>query len=281
MADTFRRVTQPDGFGREPAAGAPGGPFAGPELLDRIVRAPAGDAAAMVLDLPPPIIRTVLDVLGPREVARLLLGVRADRVDELLSYVSSSLLAAALAQLSVPQVAELVPLVPVESAVRLVAHLAPDRASALLLDLPTQYRQVLWDRRPPPAPSDYPRRAAQAVRRAAGHATPLDPRGGSLQTEVFGRPVQVVVRDRPGAVFGSADLAAAIGAAEWRRVAGVVCSDQCGARPGARGRRARRPPAGVRDRGRRLAGRTRRWPPQTHPRPARCLGQPSLLRPAL
>src|SRR5690606_32671822 len=105
VAATFRRVTPPDGFGREHAGWEPTGPVAGRDLLDRIARAPAGDAAAMVLDLPPPIIPTVLDALGPREVARMLLGVRADRVEELFSYVPPALLSAALAQLSVDQLA--------------------------------------------------------------------------------------------------------------------------------------------------------------------------------
>jgi hypothetical protein len=174
----------------------------------------------MVLDLPPPIIPTVLDALGPREVARMLLGVRADRVEELFSYVPPALLSAALAQLSVDQLAELVPLVRLESAIRLVAHLAPDTASAVLLALPTQYRQVLRERLPPPTPSDYQHRAEQAVRRATGNLTPMGPLG--TVTEVFGRPIQVVVRDRPGATFGPGDLVAAIGAADWRRVVGVI-----------------------------------------------------------
>lgn len=207
--------------GRERAEQAPS-PVAGHDLLDRIVRAPADDAAAMVLELPPPIIPTALDALGPREVARMLLGVRADRVDELFGYIPAPLLPAALALLSVPQLAELVPLVTVESAVRLVAHLAPETAAALLLELPTQYRQVLRDRLPPPTPSDYQQRVEQAVRRATGRVTSTDPRGGVVVTEVFGRPIQVVIRDRPGATFGAEDLVAVIGATDWRRVVGVV-----------------------------------------------------------
>jgi hypothetical protein len=220
---------QPPEFGRERPKWAPGR-----DLLDRIVWAPADDAAAMVLDLPPSIIPTVLDALGPREVARMLLGVRADRVDELFTYVPPTLLPAALAQLSVPQLAELVPLVTVESAVRLVTHLAPETASALLLELPTQYRQVLRDRLPP-APSDYQNRAAQAVRRATGHVASIDPRGAALVTEVFGRPIQVVIRDRPGATFSVADLTAAIGATDWRRVAGVVVVTNAVLEPGLAG----------------------------------------------
>lgn len=191
-------------------------------MLDQIVRAPAADAAAMVLDLPPPFIRTALDALGPREVARMLLGVRADRVDELLGYIPATILSNALALLTLPQIAELVPLVTVESAVRLVAHLAPDTASALLLALPTQYRLVLQERLPPPTPSDYQNQAEQAVRRATGRVTQVDPRGATLLTEVFGRPIQVIIRDRPGTMFGPADLPAVIGATDWRRVVGVV-----------------------------------------------------------
>lgn len=231
MADTFPRVTLPDGFGREREGWATTGPFAGRDLLDRIVQAPAGEAAAMVLGLPPSIIPTALDALGPREVARMLLGVRADRLDEFLAYIPSPVLSSALAQLSVPQLAELVPLVQFESAVRLLAHLDPDTASALLLELPTQYRQVLRDRLPPPTPSDYQQRAELAVQRATGQLMSLGP-GAPLVTEVFGRPVQVIIRDRPGATFGPNDLVAALGAADWRRVVGVVVLTNAALDPG-------------------------------------------------
>jgi hypothetical protein len=186
----------------------------------------------MVLDLPPPVIPSALDALGPREVARMLLGARADRVDELLAYVPPAVLSAALAQLSVPQLAELVPLVRFESAVRLVGHLAPDTASALLLELPTQYRLALRDRLPPPAPSDYTQRAEQAVRRATGHGASVGPGPAGLVTEVFGRPVQVVIRDRPGTTFGPDELTAAVGATDWRRVVGVVVLTNAALDPG-------------------------------------------------
>lgn len=221
-ADSFRGVTPADGRGREEWPSA--GPFAGNDLLDRIVRAPAGDAAALVLDMPWPQTRAVLNALGPREVARLLLGVRADRVAELLGHLSPELLSGSLAYLSVAQIAELVPLVPVESAVRVVTHLAPDAAAALLLALPTQHRLVLQERLPPPAPATggYRDQAEQAVRRTAGRVSALDPRGTALLTEVFGRPIQVLIRDRPATTFGAAELPAAIGATDWQRVAGVI-----------------------------------------------------------
>jgi hypothetical protein len=217
-------VRPPDRFGPEGHGRASGSPFAGDAVLDRIVRASAADAAAMVLDLPEPVIRTALTALGPREVARLLLGVRADRLADLLAYLPDDLLSAVLAQLTVAQLAEFVPLVPVESAVRVVTHLPADVASELLLALPTPERLALQRRLPPPSPpgGGYRDQVAQAVRRATGTVTVLDRAGRALLTEVFGRPVQILVRDRPGTTFGAGDVAGVVGATDWRRVAGLV-----------------------------------------------------------
>lgn len=177
-----------------------------------------------MLDLPWPQARAVLAALGPWQVARLLRGVRADRVAELLDHIGSDALPAVLAQLTVPEIAEIVPLVPVETAVTVVTHLAPPTAAELLLALPTQHRTVLQRLLPPPAApaSPYPDQAEQAVRRAAGTVLWRDPQTHVLLTEVFGRPIQVLVLDWPGATFGVAQLHAAIGATDWQRVAGLL-----------------------------------------------------------
>lgn len=206
------------------------------DLIARIVAAHAADAAAMVLDLPWPQTRAVLGALGPREVARLLRGVRADRVADLLNHLPPGLLPAVLAHLSVPEVAELVPLVPLESAVRIVTSLSPDGAADLLLVLPTQHRTVLQQLLPPPVAAGsagaYERQVEQAVRRATGTISGVDPRNHALLTEVFGRPVQVLIHDRPGGAFAAADLQAAIAATDWRRIAGLVVLTNAALDPG-------------------------------------------------
>lgn len=177
-----------------------------------------------MLDMPWPQARAVLAMLGPEQAARLLRGVRADRVADLLDLIDSDLLPAVLAQLAVPEIADLVPLVPVETAVRIVTHLAPDTAAETLLALPTQHRTVLQQRLPPPvvATSGYADQAEQAVRRATGTVSWCDPSGLTLLAEVFGRPVQVAVFDWPGATFGATNLYTVIGATNWQRVAGLV-----------------------------------------------------------
>jgi hypothetical protein len=196
------------------------------DVISRIVAAPPADAAALVLDLAWPQTRAVIAALGPREVARLLQGVRADRVAELLSHVSPGALPAVLANLSVPAVAELLPLVPVETAVRVVTHLSPEIADQLLLALPTQHRMVLQGLLRPAVSTaqagGYADHAEQAVRRATGRVATRDPRGGGLLIEVFGRPVQVLVRDHPGGTFGSAELQAAVVATNWRHIVGLL-----------------------------------------------------------
>jgi MgtE intracellular N domain len=195
------------------------------EVLARIVAAPAADAAALVLDMPRPQTRAVLAALGPRETARLLRGVRADRVAELVNHIAPGALPGVLAQLSVSDIAELVPWVPVEMAVHLVTHLPPETVADLLLALPTQQRTVLQRLLPAAAAAGptgrYQSEAEQALRRATGGVAQRDQRG-ALRTEVFGRPIQVIVRDRPGAAFGPPDLHAAIGATDWRNSAGLL-----------------------------------------------------------
>jgi Mg/Co/Ni transporter MgtE len=196
------------------------------EVVRRIVAAHAADAASFVLDLPRPQARGVLAALGPREVARLLRGVRADRVAELLDHIAPNQLPAVLAHLGVSEVAEMLTLVPVEMALRVVTQLAPDAAADLLLALPSQHRTVLQALLPPPAAvpttGGYTDQAEQAVLRAAGRVSGRDPRSGGLLIEVFGRPIEVLIRDRPGGVFGPGDLHATIGATDWRHTAGLI-----------------------------------------------------------
>lgn len=209
------------------------------DVLARIAAAHAADGAAMVLDLPWQQTRAVLAALGPREVARLLLGVRADRLAELLDRVPPEMLPAVLANLSVPEIAELLPLVPLQTAVRVATSLPPPTAANLLLALPTQHRVVLQRYLPIAAEAapagGYLEQAEQAVRRATGTANWLDPRGGALLTEVFGRPVLIVIRDRPSGVFSAADLLAAVGATDWRRVSGLVVVTNAALDPGVGG----------------------------------------------
>ncbi len=227
-------MTPPDEVGREreeqafsePRGREPHRAVASDELLARIAAAKAADAAGMVLSMPWPQTRAVLVALGPWQVARLLLGVRADRLAELLDHVAPGMLPAVLDHLSVPQVAEMLPLVPMQSAVRVVAHLHPAVVAELLLVLPTQHRLALQEVLPPPVaavPSAaYPGQAEQAVRRTAGTASWLDPRRTSLLTEVFGRPVQVVIWDRSGTTFATPELHAAVATTDWSRVTGLL-----------------------------------------------------------
>lgn len=190
------------------------------DVIARIVAAKAGDAAAMVLAMHWQQSRTVLAALGPREVARLLRGVRADRVSDLMAQVPPGLLPAVLAQLALPEIAQLLPLLAMDGAVRVVQSLPPQVAAELLVMLPTAQRMALQSALPPAPPAGpaggYGSLVEQAVRRSVGQASWADPQRRSLVTEVFGRAVQVVAWDRPGGSFGPAELQAAIGATDWR-----------------------------------------------------------------
>jgi hypothetical protein len=195
------------------------------DVIARIVAAKAADAAAMVLALHWQQSRTVLAALGPREVARLLRGVRADRVAELMAQIPPGLLPAVLAQLALPDIAQLVPLLAMDGAVRVVQSLSPADAAELVLMLPTAHRMAL-QAAVPSAPvvgsGGYASLVEQAVRRNVGQATWADSHRRSLVTEVFGRSVQVVAWDRPGGSFGPGDLQAAIGATDLRPGAVLV-----------------------------------------------------------
>jgi hypothetical protein len=196
------------------------------DVIARIAAADAADAATIVLGLPWQQARAVVAAAGPREVARLLLGVRADRVQELIDHVPPQLMPAVLAQLPLAEIAQLLPLLSMEGAMRAVHSLPPGVAAELLLILPSAQRQALQAAVAEAAaagPSGgYGTQVEQAVRRTVGRVTLLDARATSMLTEVFGRPVQVVAWDRPGKGFGEADLRAAIGTADWRQITGLL-----------------------------------------------------------
>jgi hypothetical protein len=223
-------VTQPEDTGRaEPWGGDNIGraePWGGDNIVARIVAADAGHAAAIVLGLPWEQTRAALGALGPREVARLVVGARADRVPDLVDHIAPGMLPAVLAHLSVAQVGQLVPLLSMELAVRVVQHMAPPAAAELLLALPTHQRLALQEWLPHPAAEggdgDYPLRVEQAVRRIAGRVSWLDPRSGTLLTEVFGRRVVVVARDLPSGTLHGSDLHTVVVATDWRHIAGLV-----------------------------------------------------------
>jgi hypothetical protein len=196
------------------------------DVIARIAAADAADAAMIVLALPWPQARAVIAAAGPRQVARLLLGVRADRVQELIDHIAPPLLPAVLAHVPLAEIAQLLPLLSMEGAMRAVHSLPPDVAAEVLLVLPSAQRRALQAvvaQAAAAGPSGgYGAQVERAVRRTVERVTLLDPRAMSMVTEVFGRPVQVVVWDRPGKQFGQADLRAAIGTADWRQVAALL-----------------------------------------------------------
>jgi hypothetical protein len=202
------------------------------EVVPRIQAADAGHAAAIVLGLPWPQTRAVLVALGPREVARLLVGARADRVPDLVEHTSPGLLPRVLTHLDAVRVAQLISLLPMELAVRVVQSLSPSAAAELLLTLPTHQRLALQAALPstpaPPGPGEYARAAEQALRRSAERLTWLDPGSGSLIAELFGRTVQVVVWDAPDTQFTAAHLHAVAAAVDWRRVNALLVMTNAG-----------------------------------------------------
>lgn len=194
------------------------------EVVNRIRAAEAGHAAAFVLGLPPQQTRDVLVALGPREVARLLLGARADRVPDLVDRIVPELLPGVLAHLDVVRAAQLISLLPMELAVRVMRSMSPAAAAELLLTLPTHQRLALQEALPAPQPSGgagaYARAVEQSIGRSAERLTWLDQR--SLIAELFGRAVQIVVWDAPDTVFTAAQLHSIAGSVDWRRVRGLL-----------------------------------------------------------
>lgn len=199
-----------------------------PDVVARILAADPGHAAAIVVAMPWERGRAVLARIGPREVARLLVGARGDRVPDLVATIAPQQLPQVLANLDVMRIAALVPLLPMEAAVRVVQNMTPTAAADLLLALPTHQRLALQQALPPPAApdggggSDYARRVEEAVRRVTGTATWRDPRAGTLMTEVFGRSVQVSVRDAPRAPLVGTELHAIAAATDWRQISGLL-----------------------------------------------------------
>jgi hypothetical protein len=129
--------------------------------------------------------------------------------------------------MTVNEIAQLIPLLPMERAVSLVQQMSTPAIAELLLVLPTHQRLAIQQALPPSEPppptegegSDYSFRAEQAVRQIAGRVSWFEPRSGTIVTEIFGRPVQVVAWD---GAFTTNELHAVLAGTDWRRVAGLV-----------------------------------------------------------
>jgi hypothetical protein len=137
----------------------------------------------------------------------------------------------------VHQLADVVTVLPIDVAVRLVRDMSPRAAADLLLEIPTQRRASLQDAMTPSRPDEfaatvYQRQAEESILRIATRASWLDQEAGSLLSEVFGRTVQVMIRYRPDPVFTEVDLHAAAQAADWRRIVGLVVLTNAAPTPG-------------------------------------------------
>ena len=197
----------------------------------------ANQAASMLLGMPTVQIRAVVNELGPAEVARVVVGAHPDRKADLLGVIGSDQMPAVLSRLTVHQLADVVTVLPIDVAVRLVRDMSPRAAADLLLEIPTQRRASLQDAMAPSRPDEfaatvYQRQAEESILRIATRASWLDQAAGSLLSEVFGRTVQVMIRYRPDPVFTEVDLHAAAQAADWRRIVGLVVLTNAAPTPG-------------------------------------------------
>ena len=161
----------------------------------------ANQAASMLLGMPTVQIRAVVNELGPAEVARVVVGAHPDRKADLLGVIGSDQMPAVLSRLTVHQLADVVTVLPIDVAVRLVRDMSPRAAADLLLEIPTQRRASLQDAMAPSRPDEfaatvYQRQAEESILRIATRASWLDQAAGSLLSEVFGRTVQVMIRYR-------------------------------------------------------------------------------------
>jgi MgtE intracellular N domain len=197
------------------------------DVVAQIMSAGANQAANMLLGMPAVQIRAVLNDLGPAEVARVVVGAHPDRKADLLGIIGSDRMPAVLSRLTVHQLADVVSVLPIEVAVRLVHDMSPRAAADLLLEIPTQRRAALQEAMTPSRPDEfaatvYQRHAEDSILRIATRVSWLDQSTGSLLTEVLGRPVQVTIRYRADPVFSEIDLHSAAQAADWRRIVGLV-----------------------------------------------------------
>jgi hypothetical protein len=118
-------------------------------------------------------------------------------------------------------------MLPFERVVGLIQRLPPSTVAELLLALPTAERIALQESLGPlsnasATGSDYHRVAEVSLARVATAVTWLAPRVGILLVEVFGRSVQVALRDRPGQTLGPGDVHAAVVGVDWRRAHGLL-----------------------------------------------------------
>jgi hypothetical protein len=125
------------------------------------------------------------------------------------------------------EAADILVMLPIEQVVSLIQRLPPFTVAELLLALPTSERAALQEALGPlsfaeTVGNDYHRAAEASLGRVANAVTWIAPRVGILLMEVFGRSVQVALRDRPGQTLGPADVHAAVVGVDWRRAHGLV-----------------------------------------------------------
>lgn len=197
------------------------------DVIAQIMSAGANQAASMLLCMPGVQIRAVINDLGPAEVARVLVGAHPDRKADLLAVIGSDRIPAVLSRLTVHQLAEVVSVLPIDVAVRLVHDMSPRTAADLLLEIPTQRRAVLQEAMTPSRPDEfaatvYQRQAEESILRIATRVSWLDQAAGNLLSEVFGRPIAVCIRYRPDTVLSETDVATVARAVDWRRIQGLV-----------------------------------------------------------
>jgi MgtE intracellular N domain len=197
------------------------------DVITQIMSASANHAANMLLGMSTVQIRAVMNDLGPADVARVVVGAHPDRKAGLLGIIASDQMPAVLSRLTVHQLAEVVTVLPIDVAVRLVRDMSPRAAADLLLEIPTQRRAALQEAMTPSrtdefAATVYQRQAEESILRIATRVSWLDQSTGSLLSEVFGRTVQVMIRYRPDSAFTEVDLHAAAQTADWRRIVGLV-----------------------------------------------------------
>jgi hypothetical protein len=206
------------------------------DVIARIMSAGAMEAANMLLTLPASQWRAVVVAIGPAQAARLLVNARVDRMADLVTNIGFDLLPAVLAQLSMRQLADVISELPFELALRVAEQLPPSLRAELLLALPTQQRVALQAALPPPpgpqeGAEEYLRQVEASLARIASSVSWLDRAAGALVVEVFGRPIQVLVRYRVTGSLPEEELHAVVRAVDWRQAGALILVTNVNASP--------------------------------------------------
>lgn len=185
------------------------------------------DAVAILLNMTPDRISTLLDEIPPAFLGRMVTAARPDDKETLFATLPPESWRAALSTLSTTEIGQILSTVAAEFGWTILADMSPDVAANIFAGLPDGLRRLLQKSTPPDLPSGlasamYVRTAVDTIVQTASRTAWLDKRTGDVLAEIFGKSVHIAVRYRSDLALGDEDIVAEARRARWEDIVGLL-----------------------------------------------------------